>query len=337
VTLTPREESLLSSADEIEASVYEAYLKGMFHLRRFTPQDFQTALQYFQTALDIDPDFALAHYGVSQVRNYNFVLGMEPPRVAGPKALEAVSRALELDDSLAEAHLGLANIKSSYEWDWEGAEQAYLRAIEINPNYAEARVFYSHLLLRLSRAEEGRSQIERGLELDPLEPFFRSLYGVVLGHSGYPDEAIEIFRESLETTPGLAFVHQPFWRVLESVGRLDEAMEQAKLHLISVDEQEAAAAMERGYAQGGYREAMKQAADTLAAGSHLATTRPIIIAALYDDAGDTEKTLEWIERGYEVRDIDISYLGVELLSDEVRTHPRFRDLLRRLRVPLTDH
>ena len=335
ITLTPQEESLLSSAREVDPEAHEAYLKGMFHLRRFTPQDFQTALQYFEAALDSDPDYALAYYGVSQVWNYSFVLGVIQPHEGGPKALEAVTRALELDDSLAEAHLGLANIKTSYTWDWEGAERAFLRAIELNPNYAEARVFYSHLLLILNRADEGRSQIDRGLELDPLEPFFRAAYGVLLGNSGHPEEAIETFREVYETTPGFGFGHQPFWRILHWAGRLDEAMEHAKAHLINVREQAAVEAMERGFAEGGYREAMQQAADTLAAGSHLATARPIIIADLYDDAGETEKALEWIERAYEIRDIDIAYLGTLLLSDEVRTDPRFLDVIARLGVPLT--
>jgi tetratricopeptide (TPR) repeat protein len=334
VTLTPQEESLLSSAREVDPEAHEAYLKGMFHLRRFSPQDLETSLQYFETALEIEPEYALAHFGASQVWNYSFVLGIKQPLEAGPKALEAVTRALEIDDSLAEAHLGLANIKVSHTWDWEGAERAFLRAIELNPNYAEARVFYSHLLLILDRAEEGRRQIERALELDPLEPFFRAAYGVVLGYSGNPHEAVEVFRETYENAPGFGFIHQPLFRMLSWVGELDEAMEHARIHLTTVGELEAVAAMERGYAEGGYTEAMRQAADSLAAGSHLATARPIFIADLYEDAGDAEKALDWIEQAYEIKDIDIAYLGVTVWSDGVRMHPRFQDVLRRVGVPL---
>lgn len=332
VTLTPREESLLASAREVDAEAHEAYLKGIFHMRRFTPQDFETALQYFETALGIDPSCALAHYGVSQVWNYSFVLGMEEPREAGPKAIAAVSRALELDQSLAEAHLGLANIRFSYQWDWEGAEQAFLQAVEISPNYAEARVFYSHLLLILNRVEESRSQIERALELDPLEPLFRAAYGVLLANSGDPEKAVEVLFQTVETTPGFGFAHQPLWRVLHWVGRLEEALEHAKSHLASVGESGAVAAIERGYTQGGYQEAVRQAADTLAAGSRVATARPIIIADLYDGAGDTEKALDWMERAYEIRDIEMAYLGTKLLSDSVRRAPRFQKLLQSLRV-----
>jgi serine/threonine protein kinase len=337
IALTPEETDLLSSAQDVDPQAHEAYLRGMFHLRRFTPQDFQTALQNFDTALEIDPDNALAHYGISQVWNYSFVLGVVQPRQGGPKALEAVKRALELDENLAEAHLGLANIKTSYEWDWQGAEKAFLRAIEINPNYAEARVFYSHLLLILGRIDEGRAQIARGLELDPLEPFFRAAYGVLLSHSGHVEDGIDIFHEVFETTPGFGFAHQPFWRALHFLGRYEEALEQARIHLENVGEVEAATAMERGYAEAGYQEAMRRAADVLAAGSGVATARPIIIAALYDDAGDRERTLEWIEKGYEIRDIDMAYLGTLLLSHEVRSDPRFLEVLDRLGTPLIQH
>ncbi|HSF99931.1 MAG TPA: protein kinase [Vicinamibacterales bacterium] len=334
VALTPEEATLLSADRTADPRAYEAYLKGMFHLRRFTPQDLEAALQLFENAIAIDPSYALPHYGVSQVWNYSFVLGVEQPLEAGPKALAAVKQALTLDGSLAEAHLGLANIKTSFEWDWQGAEAAFERAIEINPNYAEARVFYSHLLLILGRIEEGQSQIERALELDPFEPFFRAAFGVFLGYTGRQDEAITVFRETFENVPGFGFAHQPAWRVFHSVGRLDEAVEQARIHLTTVGEAGAVTALDRGLAEGGYREAMRQAAETLAAGSRLAKARPIIIADLYDDAGETDKALEWIEHAYELRDIDIAYLGALLLSEDVRRHQRFQRVLDRLGTPL---
>jgi serine/threonine protein kinase/lipoprotein NlpI len=334
VTLTPQERTLLSSAREVDPEAHEAYLKGMFHLRRFTPQDFQTSLQYFETALGIDPDYALAHYGVSQVWNYMFVLGMEQPLVAGPKALEAVTRALDLDDSLAEAYLGLGNIKTSHLWEWEEAEEAFLRAIELNPNYAEARIFYSHLLLILDRTDEALEQCALALELDPLEPFFRAAYAVVLGYSGSPHDAIEVFREIYQNAPGFGFLHQPLFRMLAWTGELDEALEHAKLHLTTVGELDAVAAMEQGYAEGGYVEAMRQAADSLAAGSHLATARPYFIADLYEDAGETDKALDWIERAYEIKDIDIAYLGVSVHSEDVIASPRFLAVMDKLGTPL---
>jgi TolB-like protein/Tfp pilus assembly protein PilF len=337
VKLTPQEAELLAATRDVDPRVHEAYLQGMFHIRRFTPQDLATATGYFETALELEPDYALAHYGLSQALNYSFVLGIMPPNEAGPRALAAVRRALELDDTLAEAHLGLANLKTSYEWDWDGAEREFRRAIELNPNYAEARVFFSHLLLILGRIDEADEQIALGLELDPLEPFYQAAHGVLLAHSGRYEEAIALFQRIYENTPGFGFAHQPFWRVLHEVGRLDEALEQARIHLTNVGEPEAVAALEAGLARGGYREATRSAAEVLAAGSRLATARPIIIAALYDDAGETEKALDWIERSYENRDIDMAYLGTLMLSEPVRSHPRFRAVLERLGTPLLPH
>jgi TolB-like protein/Flp pilus assembly protein TadD len=334
VTLTPDEQKLLTSARPVDPRAHEAYLKGMFYLRRFTPQDFQASLQHFQTALEIDPDFALAHYGVSQVWNYMFVLGMEQPLVAGPKALEAVTRALELDDSLAEAHLGMGNVRVSHLWDWEGAEESFLRAIEINPNYAEARIFYSHLLLILDRTDEAFQQADRAIELDPLEPFFRAAHAVVVGYSGRTEEAVEAFREIYQSSPGLGFLHQPMFRMLSWAGELDEALEHARLHLEMMGELDAVAALESGYAEGGYRTAMRQAADALAAGSRLASARPIFVADLYGDAGENELALDWIERAYEAKDIDIAYLGATVWDEKIRSDPRFLALIERLGVPL---
>jgi serine/threonine protein kinase len=134
VSLTPQEESLLAATRTVDPEAHEAYLKGRFYRDRFTPQDLETALQYFERALEIDPSYALAHHGVGSVWGYRTVLGVATPREAWPKSAEALERTLALDDSVAEAHLSLANLKVWYEWDWEGGELAFLRAIELNPN-----------------------------------------------------------------------------------------------------------------------------------------------------------------------------------------------------------
>jgi len=333
VTLTPDEQTLLSDTREVDPRAFEAYLKGRVHRDRFTPQDLDVAEQYFQTALKIDPQYALAHFGIGSVWNYRMVLGVSSPHQAGPLATQAVSRAIQLDDSLAEAHLGEANLKFSYEWDWEGAEREYLRAIELNPNYAEARVFYSHLLTALERPTEATAQIERALELDPLHTFFQAMYAVQLMLTGQYDDAIERFQTTLEKAPGDAFVHQPFWRVLQVAGRFDEALEQAMAHFTAVGERGVVEALERGYAEGGYRQAMLLGAEALARSSTTAFGRPMNVVHLFDGAGMTDKALEWLEKSYQARDIDMSYLAVELFSDDLRAAPRFKDMLRRMNLP----
>ena len=334
VTLTPQEQTLLMATREVDPKAYEAYLKGMLHLRRLTPQDIERAMKYFETALEIDPQYALAHLGVGRVWNYRTVLGISQPREVSPLAVEAVTRSIELDDSLAEAHLSLANLKHTWEWDWPGAEREFKRALELNPNYAEAHVFYSHFLANQLRPEESRVHIERGLELDPLEAFFQALYGVQLEMTGRTDESIEQFRTLLEQAPGLGFAYYPFWMVLHQAGLYEEALEQAKTHFSIVGETEAVEALERGNREGGYERAMALAAETLAAGSHTAVSRPIHIVSLFDQAGDVERALEWLEIAYEVRDIEMAYLaGVGWYSDQLRNDPRYQEMLRRMKLP----
>ncbi len=333
ITLTPQEEDLLAAAHSVDPAAYEAALKARYYRDRFTPQDLETAEQYFRAALDRDPDYALALTGLGTIWNYQMVLGVARPLEAGPRVLEAHTRAIELDASLAEAHFGLAALKFSFEWDWEGAEKGFRRAIALNPNYAEARIHYSHFLTTQGRPDEGAAQVERALELDPLHPFFQAMYGVQLYLSGRHEDSIAQFRKTLEKTPGLAFAHIPFWRVLHYQGMYDEALAQARAHFEAVGEGEVVAALERGHVEGGYRRAMSLAAEALATGSHTALARPLNVLCLYDDAGQTEPALEWLERAYEIRDIDMAYLAVELFSDDLRNHPRFRDMLRRMNLP----
>jgi TolB-like protein/tetratricopeptide (TPR) repeat protein len=334
VTLTPQEQTLLTATREVDPKAYEAYLKGMLHLRRLTPQDIERAMKYFQTALEIDPQYAPAHLGVGRVFNYGTVLGISQPREVSALAVEAVTRAIELDDSLAEAHLSLANLKHTWEWDWPGAEREFKRALELNPNYAEAHVFYSHFLANQRRPKESTYHVERGLELDPLEAFFQALYAVQLELTGRTEESIEQFRTLLEEAPGLGFAYHPFWMVLYQEGLYDEAFQQAKAHFSIVGETAAVEALERGNREGGYERAMALAAESLAAGSHTAASRPIHILRLFDQAGDVERALEWLEIAYEVRDIEMAYLAaVGSYSDRLRSDPRFQEMLRRMKLP----
>ncbi|GAG83360.1 unnamed protein product, partial [marine sediment metagenome] len=136
ITLTPKEETRLASTLQINPQAYEAYLKGMSHLYKLTPPELDAALHYFEQALEIDPNYALAYTGISFVWIGRQQMGLLIPSEATPKAKEAAQRALELDDTLAEVHYTLGIIRTWSDWDWEGGEQAFKRALEIKPNYA---------------------------------------------------------------------------------------------------------------------------------------------------------------------------------------------------------
>jgi serine/threonine-protein kinase len=334
VVLTPEEQTLLAATRTIDPQAHEAYLRGTFHLQQFTPRDFELALQYFETAVQIDPDYALGHTGVARVWLYRNQFGLEPPSAAIPQAQAALKRALELDDSLAEAYLVLASTTAWYEWDWEPAELAFKRAIELNPNYAEARVFYSHFLAFLGRAEASSAQIEKALELDPLNPFYQGLYGIQISMTGRLEDAIAQIRRTHEIAPGFNFGRFALAEMLDLVGRKEEAMVEIRTHYRGLGDEEILEALDRGEGETGYKGAMRAAADLLAERSLTQGGVSIQdISVLYESAGEFDQALEWLERGYESRDPDMPYIGAMPVSEELRAKPGFQDLLRRMNLP----
>jgi len=197
VKLTAEETARIARAAQVDPEAYEAYLKGQFHLAKMTQPDLENALQYYELALQKDPNFALAHAGISLIWGFRNIMGFSIPEEATTQATAAAQKALELDSNLAEVHYALAIIKTWGEWDWEEAEKAFLRAIELNPNYPDVRVYYSHLLFIKHRPDEAISQVDRALELDPFNALFQSLYGAELMFLHRYDETIEQCRNAL--------------------------------------------------------------------------------------------------------------------------------------------
>jgi TolB-like protein/Tfp pilus assembly protein PilF len=332
VTLTPEEQARLASARPVNPEAYEAYLKGRFHWYKITtPQDMETALEYFKLALEKDPDYALAYVGIGYVWGGRIALGVVPPREAWPKAKAAALKAMELDETLAEAHDILATVLTWFEWDWPGAEAEFQRAIELNPNYANARVFYSIFLTSIGRPQEGRAQIERALELDPLNSFFRGVYGVELMFMRQYDDAIAQVRKAHGTEPH-PHVYA-LWVAFHQKRMYEEAVAEAKKYFAVLGHSEVAEALARGYAQGGYAGAMRRAAETLAARPKLSYVLPTQVAALYAHAGEKERALDWLEKAYQERDMYMVYLSVDPTWDSLRDDPRFQSLLRRMNFP----
>ncbi len=335
VALAPEESRLLEPGTPVAAGAFEATLKGRFHLEQFTVQDFDAAFRFFETALEIDPDYAPAYSGIADVWMYRKQWGLVEPNEAAAEIDKALARALELDDSLADAHASLAGHRTWHEWDWEGGEEEFLRALELNPNLAGARIFYSHLLTILGRASEGTAQAERALELDPLNPFFQALQGVQQIMAGRIDEGIATCRSALENNPGLGFAHRPLWGAYFSKGLFEEALVEVKAVFASAADQETVEALDRGWTEGGYVGAMRAAAELLELRSRTEFVAPTALAALYAYAGDPEKALEWLERGYEIRDPDMPYIGAlkVLFSADESHDPRYQDILRRMNLP----
>jgi TolB-like protein len=326
--LTPAERSRLASARTVNPEAYDDYIKGRTYWARFAPEDFDTALQYYELALKKDPNFALAYAGISDVWLSRQQMGVVPPGTATPRAREAAAKALELDDTSAEAHFNLAVIRGWSDWDWEGCEKEFHRALEIDPNFALARAIYSHYLMTMRRPEEALRQIKRALELDPLNGFYRALYAVDFQWIHRYDDAFAQAKEALRTAPGNGVALGVLNSVYARKGMYKEAIDVLKgQYPPDVDR-----ALEQGYAKGGYELAMRRGAEALVADSHKSFVSPFDIAGLYVEAGDKDKALDWLEKGLETRDPNMPYLGLPAF-DSLRSMPRFQAIVRKMNLP----
>jgi TolB-like protein/tRNA A-37 threonylcarbamoyl transferase component Bud32 len=331
--LLPAERARLANVRTVNPDAYDAYHKGLSNLHVYTPASLETALQYYELALRKDPNYAPAYAGISFLWGVRLILGLTSFSEATPKMKAAAEKAVALDDTSAEAHFALAGYRAWHEWEWAGAEQEFKRAIELNPSYPDVRAFYSCYLNIMRRPEEAMDQIKRALELDPFNPLFQSCYGLDLYMVRRYDEAIVQFLDALRKVPDEIIAHSILCFIFSHRGMYNEALasERAYLNIIYGD-RDVEKALERGYAEAGYRGAMRLAAEALAAHGRKALVLPFDIACLYVEAGERAQALTWLEKGFEARDPNMAYLVIPVF-DSLRSEPRFQELLRRMNLP----
>lgn len=331
--LTPQERARLTKVRAVDPEAYDAYLKGVHHWYSLMPGDLDASQRYFELALEKDPNYAKAFAGISLVWAARQQVGYAPSSEAVPKARAAALKALALDETIPEAHYALAVIKTWMDWDWVGAEPEFKRAIELNPNFPDARAYYSHYLMHMGRPVEALPQMKRALELDPFNALFQGLFGVELLYAHRYDEAIAQGRSSLQTAPGNPAGQGVLWWAFQQKGMEDEALAAAKaFYEVVYGAREVVFALDRAHAEGGYRVAMRKAADALAAHSRKANVNPTDVASLYAGAGEVDLAIEWLEKGLAVRDPSMPYMGLPIY-DILRADPRFQDLLARVGLP----
>jgi serine/threonine-protein kinase len=330
--LTPQEHARLASARPINPEAYEACLKGRFHWYKLSREDLDNAERYFKLALEKDPNYAPAHEGMASVWLSRTDTGLVPPSEAMPRANASALKALELDDTFAQAHVTLANLKV-LEWDWATADKEYRRALEINPNCAEAHFMYSDFLVTMRRTAEWEMETRRTLELDPLSSFNRCFYGWHLVYERRYDEAIAQLTRVAQAEPNFSSVHLGLWGAYFKKGADAEALAEAKRFFGALGDREVADALDAGWAHGGYRGAMKRAGDTLVARFERTYYPAIRVARVLAHAGDNERALEFLEKAYERHETPLYHIGVGWDWDELRPDPRFQALLRRMSLP----
>jgi TolB-like protein/tetratricopeptide (TPR) repeat protein/predicted Ser/Thr protein kinase len=333
VKLSPQEASRLAGAPRVQPEAYEACLKGQFHWYKLTRADLERALQYFEAALDKDPRSAQAYAGIAGVWVGRQQQGFVPTSEAAPRAKAAAAKALALDGTLAEVHNILAGILTWTDWNWTGGEAEYRRAIELNPGYPDPRAGLSHLLNILGRPREALAQIEKAMDLDPLNALFRGFYAMDLMYARRYDEAISLLRETLRTSPNDLVSLSTLRSAYHMTHREAEALEIWKASFAARGDREAEAALTRGAQENGYRGGLQRVAEALAERSRTTYVPAWQIGTLYTRAGMKDKALDWLEKACAARDPNTPYLAVDPIFDTMRNDPRFRQLLLRLDLP----
>ena len=333
VTVSPVEQARLQSAKAVNPAAYQAFLKGQFHVERFTPQDMMLAGQYYQQALAIDPEYPLALWGLSKLCGFQAQAGLITPTEARERCLLPIEKALALDDSLPEAHMGYASQMTWQQFNWDAADVAFRRAIELNPSYAEARMFYSHYLTLVGRVEEGTEQMRLALELDPLNPFVQGLHGAQLMMRDHFREAVKVLEDVFASTPGFGFGYGVIWPGYYALGERDKAIAAGVNHFrITRGNPTGALALEEAYVDGNYYGALLHAASVLENHSESSHVPPMDIGLLYADAGEVDKAIDWFEKAYRDHDPEAPYMGVIVKPKAVLSNPRFIALLRDMKL-----
>jgi TolB-like protein/Tfp pilus assembly protein PilF len=330
--LLPGEQARLASARAVNPDAYQAYLKGIHHLYRLTPGDFDTAQSYFEVALAKDPDYALAYTGIAMVWACRSQLGLVSPAEAAPKAKAAAQKAIAVDDTAAETHFTLAVLATWTDWDWVVAEREFKRAIELNPSFPEARINYSHFLMIMGRPDEAMPQARRALELDPFNAMTVSFYAVDLYCARRYDEAIAQARKALALQPDANVALAALMVAMHETKRHDEMIAAAEKYYPFLFP-DVGQALERGYAGRDYAGAWRRAAEVEATrhGKEPGAAIDIAWCALY--VGDTTRALDWLEKACDDHDPNMPYISCMPLFDPLRSEPRFQALLRRMNLP----
>ena len=313
----------------VDPVAYEKYMRGRVHQQSFNPDDLDRALQYYEAALEIQPDYAPAYAGISLIWGSKVVLGMVPPLEAGKKWRGRADRAVELDPNLAEGHQAMAQGYTWFDFDWERGEASFKRAIELDPNEPQARIFYSHFLAMMHRKEESDVQIERALEIDPFNPFTQMLHGIQRGLTGRHAEEITLLAK-VPPNPLASFASA--WAHYE-LGDHAKGLALYAQYFSMLGDTEMAEVLT---SSDDPKRAMVRGAEVLAERSRSMFVKPMNIVMLFSWGGDLDRAFEWLDRCYELRDHEMAYLAAVPCGDDLQRDPRFAVMLRRMKLPVTE-
>ncbi len=312
---------------------YALYLQGRVSLNQRTEPSLRKAIELFQAALARDPRYALAHTGLADAYAVLALLEFVPPKEVFPKARAAAAKALEIDESLSEAHASLGLVRFQYDWEWSGAEAELRRAIELNPNYPQAHQFYADFLKAMGRFDEAVAEMGRAQELDPLSLAISTGLGHVLYLSRQYDRAIEQYRSALALDPSFVQAHLWFGRPYLQKGMFQEAIEElTQAVTLSGASTVSLATLGQAYAAAGRREEARGTLSTLIDRAQRQYVPSYWISLVYTALGERDAAFAWLDKAVQERSSWLAWIKVEPRFDGLRSDRRFSSLLSRMQL-----
>jgi TolB-like protein/Tfp pilus assembly protein PilF len=328
--LTSEEQQRLARRHTEKTDAYHLYLKGRYHFNKLTLDGVEKGITHFQQAIELAPRYALAYTGLVDCYNY----------LAKPaEARKAATRALELDQTLGEAHASLAFHRFLYDWDFAGAERGFKQALELNPNYAEAHHWYAIYLANVGRHDEAVPLGERAVELDPLSLLMNMTPALIFYLARQYDRSVEVLQKIIEMEPNFPAAHSVLGNAYAQAEMYEPAMAEYQKVLelsqgVTVVETAMKVVIAHLCARWGKRsKALKMLDEVTKASAAGTCVSPYSIAGIYAALGQSEPAFEWLDKACEQHDLQLVSLKVDPTLDGVRSDPRFADLVRRVGLP----
>src|SRR5438128_1611172 len=316
---------------------YQLYLKGRHYQLKDTPDDLKKSRQYYEQAIDADPSYALAYTGLAGYYGYVAYSGEISPKEAWPQMEAAALRAVQLDPNLAEAHGVLAGVSFLYKWDWASTEREIKRSLALGPNEAQAHFLYSIYLRTMHRFDEALKEAKRAQELDPLSPGRKSIMALVHYYARHYGAAEEQYRQLTRADPDLPGPHLGLYNIYSKTGKESEAVTELQKGLALEGAEELAAALPTLYASSGFgavkKFALQEQIRLLNEASKRDYISPIALATNYAVLREKDKAFEWLEKAYEEHAPGLLDLDLDPDYDTLRTDSRFQHLVRRIKLP----
>lgn len=329
--LSGEEKERLTKQNTRNAEAFHAYLKGRYFWNKRTEDGFRKAIEYFNQAVDKDPDYALAHAGLADCYILLGIWGVLPPNEAMPKARDAALRSLKADDALAEGHVALAFVKWVYDWDLRGADEEFKRAIQLNPNYAVAHHWRSYYLAAMERFDEAVAAIKRAQELEgPLDLSTNTDVGEIYCWARQYDKASEQLREVMQVEPNFAIARYILGMTYTQTCRPREAVVELEAARLLDNSPRMISGLGYAYGASGQREKAQKIIQQLNDLSKQRYVSPFAIAIVYAGLGDQDDALTWLEKAYAQRSDVMVILKVYPWLNGLHANPRFIKLQQRV-------